>query len=356
MTGAGHHIFEVARWDAVVDHQREAAGARLGGALWERKQVGVHGEVTPLLEVAAISGWRALREQPGEKGWITVDLRPDDVAGSWNLGQAWLDTNSRDSVDHLARGGHWQRSIERALKHPDGHIHKGAGLCRIARPRDGRGGGELMRPALNSELEMLLLGADGGNVEDVRRLARSMHAEIGRMRRLVEDLLTLAQHARALAHGQRIETDALAELPRILADPDRLEQALLNVLDNALKYTPGDGVIRIVARPSNAVATRTLLLEVSDTGAGAPPEAKGRLFDRFYRADAARTRGANQPTGAGLGLSIVKSLIEAQGGQIMITSKQWRGTTVTFAFPIIEAQVESSQPSVPSSQHASAEG
>jgi signal transduction histidine kinase len=240
---------------------------------------------------------------------------------------------------------------------------------------------ELRTPltALNGELEMLLLGADGGNVEGVRRLARSMHAEIGRMRRLVEDLLTLAQfdegqaalslqpiavaplvelvaqHARALAHGQRIETEASGELPRILADPDRLEQALLNVLDNALKYTPGDGVIRIVAR-ANAGATRTLQLEVSDTGAGAPPEALGRLFDRFYRADAARTRGANRPTGAGLGLSIVKSLIEAQGGRVMIASKQGRGTTVTFAFPAVEAQAEPPQPHLPAPQHAGAGG
>jgi two-component system OmpR family sensor kinase len=241
---------------------------------------------------------------------------------------------------------------------------------------------ELRTPltALNGELEMLLLGADGGNVEGVRRLARSMHAEIGRMRRLVEDLLTLAQfdegqaalslqpitvaplvelvaqHARALAHGQRIETEAPGELPRILADPDRLEQALLNVLDNALKYTPGDGVIRIVARASNPGATRTLLLEVSDTGAGAPPEALGRLFDRFYRADAARTRGANRPTGAGLGLSIVKSLIEAQGGEVMIASKQGRGTTVTFTFPAVEAQAEPPQPHLPAPQHAGAGG
>jgi two-component system OmpR family sensor kinase len=241
---------------------------------------------------------------------------------------------------------------------------------------------ELRTPltALNGELEMLLLGADGGNVEGVRRLARGMHAEIGRMRRLVEDLLTLAQfdegqaalslqpitvaplvklvaqHARALAHGQRIETEAPGELPRILADPDRLEQALLNVLDNALKYTPGDGVIRIVARASNPGVTRTLLLEVSDTGAGAPPEALGRLFDRFYRADAARTRGANRPTGAGLGLSIVKSLIEAQGGEVMIASKQGRGTTVTFSFPAVEAQAEPPQPHLPAPQHAGAGG
>lgn len=241
---------------------------------------------------------------------------------------------------------------------------------------------ELRTPltALNGELEMLLLGADGGDVEGVRRLARSMHAEIGRMRRLVEDLLTLAQfdesrasvslqpinvallvelvaqHARALAHGQRIETETSAELPRILADPDRLQQALLNVLENALKYTPGDGVIRIVARPSNAGATRTLLLEVSDTGAGAPPEALAHVFDRFYRADAARKRGAMRPAGAGLGLSIVKSLVEAQGGQVLFASAQGRGTTVTFVFPTIETETEPSQPRLPAPQHASAGG
>lgn len=223
---------------------------------------------------------------------------------------------------------------------------------------------ELRTPltALNGELEMLLLGADGGNVEGVRRLARGMHAEIGRLRRLVEDLLTLAQfdegravvspqpinvgllvelvaqHARALAHEQRIETDVARDLPRILADPDHLQQALLNVLENALKYTPGNGVIRVMARPSNAGEARALLLEVSDTGAGMPPEALVHVFDRFYRADVARKRGLNRPSGAGLGLSIVKSLVEAQGGQVMISSAPGRGTTVTFAFPVAEAQ------------------
>lgn len=222
---------------------------------------------------------------------------------------------------------------------------------------------ELRTPltALNGELEMLLLGADGGNIEGVRRLARGMHAEIGRLHRLVEDLLTLAQfdegravvspqpinvgllvelvaqHARALAHQQRIETDVTRDLPRILADPDHLQQALLNVLENALKYTPGEGVIRVVARPSNAGETRALLLEVSDTGAGMPPEALAHVFDRFYRADAARKRGKHRPAGAGLGLSIVKSLVEAQGGQVMISSAPGRGTTVTFAFPVADA-------------------
>ena len=219
---------------------------------------------------------------------------------------------------------------------------------------------ELRTPltALNGELEMLLLGADRGNVEGVRRLARGMHAEIGRLGRLVEDLLTLAQfdegqaeltlqptnvahlieqvaeHGRALANGQRIETVIAPDLPTITADPDRLQQALLNLLENALKYTPAEGSIRLSARLVGAGPKRMLLTQVADTGAGVAPEALPHIFDRFYRADAARKRGAGRPAGAGLGLSIVKSLVEAQGGVVSIASERAHGTTVTLAFPV----------------------
>ncbi len=219
---------------------------------------------------------------------------------------------------------------------------------------------ELRTPltALNGELEMLLLGADRGNVEGVRRLARGMHAEIGRLGRLVEDLLTLAQfdegqaeltlqptnvahlieqvaeHGRALANGQRIETVIASDLPTITADPDRLQQALLNLLENALKYTPSDGSIRLSARLVGEGPKRMLLTQVADTGAGVAPDALPHIFDRFYRADAARKRGTGRPAGAGLGLSIVKSLVEAQGGVVSITSERAHGTTVTLAFPV----------------------
>ncbi len=222
---------------------------------------------------------------------------------------------------------------------------------------------ELRTPltALNGELEMLLLGADGGNVEGVRRLARGMHAEIGRLGRLVEDLLTLAQfdegqaeltlqpvnvaqlmqqvaqYGSALASGQHIEMEVSPDLPDITADPDRLQQALLNLLENALKYTPSDGSIRLSARMAEEGASQTLLLQVADTGAGVAPEALAHIFDRFYRADVARKRGNGRPAGAGLGLSIVKSLVEAQGGQVTITSALERGTTVTLAFPVVRA-------------------
>jgi two-component system OmpR family sensor kinase len=219
---------------------------------------------------------------------------------------------------------------------------------------------ELRTPltALNGELEMLLLGADRGNVEGVRRLARGMHAEIGRLGRLVEDLLTLAQfdegqaeltlqptdverlieqvaaHGRALASGQRIDTEVAPDLPSITADADRLQQALLNLLENALKYTPADGRIRLVARLADDGAASSLLVQVADTGSGVAAEALPHIFDRFYRADVARKRGNGRPTGAGLGLSIVKSLIEAQGGLVTISSELGRGTTVTLAFPV----------------------
>jgi signal transduction histidine kinase len=144
-------------------------------------------------------------------------------------------------------------------------------------------------------------------------------------------------------------------------DADRLEQVLLNLMDNALKNSPADGVIRVEvekirsealdskqpvpartgARESSTSALgQWILVRIVDQGVGIPAEARGRVFDRFYRADPARDR---QRGGSGLGLSIAKALIEEHGGRIWIESPSpgWNGdglpgTQVSFALPLSE--------------------
>lgn len=217
---------------------------------------------------------------------------------------------------------------------------------------------ELRTPltVLNGNLEMLMLGADHGDPEISRHLARGMFAEVQRMHRMVEDLLaltrldegklklrkdtvvvetllaTVCEQAVHLAHGQEICCVTGPELPDICADRDRLQQVLLNLVDNALKYTPLEGRVELSARQT---AQQTVALAVNDTGQGIAPEALPHVFDRFYRADPARSRSSTHSGGSGLGLAIAKELVEAQGGCIEIHSTVGQGTSVTLCFPAL---------------------
>ena len=226
---------------------------------------------------------------------------------------------------------------------------------------------ELRTPltALGGGLEMLMLGADAGDPEAQRRLLRGMYAETERMRRLVEDLLTLArldeghlplrpatidvvallrevaEQAERLASGQIIRRDLPDGRLLVRTDADRLRQVLLNLVENALKFTPAGGTITLAAQRSTKGAGDRILVIVRDTGSGIPPEALAHVFDRFYRADFARARSTAQPGGSGLGLAIAKSLIEAQGGTIAIDSVVGTGTTVTLSLPTATTSVKS---------------
>ena len=119
-----------------------------------------------------------------------------------------------------------------------------------------------------------------------------------------------------------------ADLPSVLADRDRLVQVVLNLVDNAVKYTPEGGRVTVQARTA---AEGQVEIDVMDTGIGIPPIDLPRITERFYRVDKARSRELG---GTGLGLAIVKHLVFAHGGQLRIESEPGRGTTVHVALPI----------------------
>ncbi|HEY3109958.1 MAG TPA: ATP-binding protein [Chloroflexota bacterium] len=123
--------------------------------------------------------------------------------------------------------------------------------------------------------------------------------------------------------------------PTLEADPDRLRQVLLILLDNALKHTPSGGKVTVGVRREE----RHVAFEVADTGSGIAPEHLPRLFERFYRADAARGRVEG---GSGLGLAIAKSLVEAHAGELAAESAPGRGTRMTIRLPL-----DPSRPSLP---------
>jgi len=127
--------------------------------------------------------------------------------------------------------------------------------------------------------------------------------------------------------GITIRNEMLPTLPSVLADSDRVTQVLLNLLDNARRHTPDGGTITIGAKPENQYLT----VWISDTGTGIDPADLLHIFERFYRADRARTTTTG---GSGLGLAIVKAIITAQGGTIRAESQPGQGTCIVFTLPI----------------------
>jgi two-component system sensor histidine kinase BaeS len=143
----------------------------------------------------------------------------------------------------------------------------------------------------------------------------------------------------AEAQGVALTAHLSGGLPPVRADSDRLAQVLRNLLVNALRHTPAGGSVTVTA----ARAGSTTEVVVSDTGEGIAPQDLPHVFERFWRADAARSRtGSSGPggselrwaRGSGLGLSVARSLVEAQGGRIWVESTQGEGTTFRFTLPL----------------------
>jgi two-component system phosphate regulon sensor histidine kinase PhoR len=125
--------------------------------------------------------------------------------------------------------------------------------------------------------------------------------------------------------GLKISRENNPSLPPIIIDRDRLEQVLVNLVHNAIKFTPPGGEIAIGA----ATGENRVEFFVRDTGVGISPEALPRIFERFYKADRSRSGG-----GTGLGLSIARHLVEAHGGRIWAESVPGKGSTFTFSIPL----------------------
>jgi two-component system, OmpR family, phosphate regulon sensor histidine kinase PhoR len=147
---------------------------------------------------------------------------------------------------------------------------------------------------------------------------------------IVDSCLATAQH-RALENGLRLSVKIPPKLPAVAGDRRRLAEVLQNLLDNARQYTLPGGEIVLSAEAHELEVVFT----VSDTGIGIPQTDQSRIFERFYRVDAARSREAG---GTGLGLAIAKHLIEAQGGRIWVESEVGKGSHFHFSVPIFDAQ------------------
>jgi signal transduction histidine kinase len=192
------------------------------------------------------------------------------------------------------------------------------------------------------------LDANGELFDDTR-------AEIARMERLAADLLTLARSDTgelelmtaplelgevatdvvrrtaplAASHDVLLAVQGADSEAVVEADPDRLQQVLLILIDNAIKHTGASGRVDVRVERDGSFG----ILRVVDTGSGIAPEHLPRIFDRFYRVDTARSRLGG---GTGLGLSIARMLVNAHGGELSLTSNLGVGTSVTIRLPLID--------------------
>ncbi len=147
-------------------------------------------------------------------------------------------------------------------------------------------------------------------------------------RRLVEEAL---HDVRPMAEARKHQLEEVwpsEPLPRVLADPEMIQRVLINLLENAIKYTPEGGRIRIGARLAGPSQVR---FWVQDTGPGIPPEEQARLFEKYVRASTAKTA-----KGLGLGLAYCRLAVEAHGGEIGVSSRPGQGATFYFTLPVAD--------------------
>jgi heavy metal sensor kinase len=209
---------------------------------------------------------------------------------------------------------------------------------------------ELRAPlaAMRAELDVSI--RDAARTPAERETLGSVREEVSRMSRTVDNLLTLAsadegqlellrsnidllqlseeaiRPLRALADANGVQLAVHGEPHTVQADPQRLHQALTNLIENAIKFTPAGGEVTVLTwRAGGEVG-----VNVVDTGPGIPPEERARIFDRFYRADQSRSRASG---GSGLGLAICHEIATAHGGSMRVESEVGRGTTFTLALP-----------------------
>lgn len=205
-------------------------------------------------------------------------------------------------------------------------------------------------------------------LEDAQRFRSMIQSEAGRMGQLVEEMLALARLESGLTEPQMqvVELEPLIEQAlesirpqaeragltlggqladqplnghgetRLMADPELVERALINLLHNAVKFTPSGGNVDVLAaRGSDADPAPMIWIQVRDTGIGIEPAEQSRIFQRFYRIDRARNSQHNGGS-TGLGLAVVKHIAEVHGGAVSLDSALGDGSTFGFSVPLAQ--------------------
>jgi two-component system sensor histidine kinase MprB len=242
-----------------------------------------------------------------------------------------VDTRARDEIGRLAR------SFAAMMAALDDSVQSQRRLVADASH-------ELRTPLTSLTTNLELLAEDGGLADpQAPALLRSAHEQSVELRVLINDLVDLARYGRTETHREDVRLDLLAaavveraarrapdarfhsQLDEcfVNADPEAIERAIGNLVDNALKWSPPDGVVRIAV----AADARHATVRIADDGPGIPTPDLPHIFDRFYRSPAARSK-----PGSGLGLSIVRQIAETHGGHVAAQPSP-QGTEIVLTLP-----------------------
>ncbi|MDP9071523.1 MAG: ATP-binding protein [Actinomycetota bacterium] len=285
-----------------------AAGALALGLV----QVLAHGMTSPLREMAAAAAAMA-RGDYGRR--VTASSRDEvgELARSFNAMAAQLAEVDRVRRDLVANVSHELRTPISALQ------------AVLENMVDG------VEPADHETLRTMLKQVErlGGLVAQLLDLSR-LESGVVPLRRLRFDLLPVLEEAASESRLRTpdVQVAVAVEPPEAVADgdPDRVHQVVANLLDNALRYSPPGSTVDVRARRQRANVT----IEVSDDGPGISPEESARVFERFYRADAARSSGEG---GAGLGLAIARWIVDLHGGEIRAEPRRPHGCRMVVILP-----------------------
>lgn len=177
-------------------------------------------------------------------------------------------------------------------------------------------------------------------IEHILKLERARAGEIEREPVYLGDVVDAVIRQSMTAAEQKQQTltaDVESHLPMVIGDAQQLSQAVANLVSNAIKYTPEGGRITVRLAAGERDGRKRLYLEVEDTGFGIPAEAQGKLFQEFYRV---HTRDTQDIPGTGLGLSLVKSVVEAHDGKISFKSVEGEGSTFYVELPAVVGERE----------------
>jgi two-component system phosphate regulon sensor histidine kinase PhoR len=201
--------------------------------------------------------------------------------------------------------------------------------------RDATAAGEAVPARMRDRIDKIQVET-GHLVQMVDELLDLSRIESGKRIVLLDDVdlrrlaAETAERLRLFAErqGVSIVVETSDPVPSVRGDADRLGQVLVNLLHNAVKFSQDGGVVTVAVRRDGA----RIVTSVADRGVGIPKAAQARIFERFYKVDRARLRGA--AGGTGLGLAIARNVIEQHGGTIWVESEEGRGSTFSFALPV----------------------
>ena len=315
----------LSNWGAssLLDFSPEGASGKL---LWE--VVREEAVIQAAKEVVESGGRRTFQVGPVRHRHLDVSVYPWPSEGSAE-GVVIVAHDATESVryqelrkEFVANVSHELRTPLTMIKGFDETLQDGASADPVKGPEFLATIGKHVDQLTNLVSDLLELS----RLESREGLPRVMRVEIGGVLRKVVEFMKPAAEKRR----QSLEVSVDGAGAGVAGDPDYLERAVGNLVDNAIKYTPEGGRIRVSARP----AGDEVVIEVADSGIGIPAEDLGRVFERFYRVDRSRSR---EMGGTGLGLSIVKHVVQVHGGTVDVESDVGKGTTFRVRLPAILA-------------------